>query len=264
MGKKASGGKLLAVADPVFQVEDARLGEEGGTKAAAAKAKDGFPLQMMREVRGAALSRVGWKVFPRLAVTGEIGRRLRDEYGDAATVLEGKEASEGRVKKLDLSGYGRGIVFATHGILDDRVPYLQQASLVLSNPELTGEVAEEGNDGFLTMTEIMGLKMPTELVAALACNTGMGGEVAGEGVMHLGRAFQYAGARSVLMSLWSVESATTVTLGMRVLEGMGKKGEAKDEALQAAREELRKAGFQHPFFWAGFVLVGERGASGGK
>jgi len=77
--------------------------------------------------------------------------------------------------------------------------------------------------------------------------------------MHLGRAFQYAGARIVLMSLWSVESATTVTLGMRVLRGIAKKAEAKDEALRAARESLRTAGFQHPFFWAGFVLLGERG-----
>ena len=63
--------------------------------------------------------------------------------------------------------------------------------------------------GFLTLTEVMNLKLNTELVALTACSTGVGKQVTDEGVRRLGRAFQYAGARGVLMSLWSVDEAST-------------------------------------------------------
>jgi CHAT domain-containing protein len=169
--------------------------------------------------------------------------------------LTGLHATESAVKSQNLEQYGAGVVFATHGIVDERVPYLQQAALVMTNPELTGE--GEASDGFLTMTEVMNLKMPTELVGAMACVTGVGGEVAGEGVMNLGRAFQYAGARSVLVSLWSVEAESTSLLGQHVLEAV-KNGKPKDQALLEARRLLREQGYEHPLFWAGFILVGER------
>ena len=72
----------------------------------------------------------------------------------------------------------------------------------------------------------------------------------------MGRAFQYAGAKSVLMSLWSVEESSSVDL----VEGFFrhiKEGKNKLEALKLARDEIRKAGYDHPFFWASFILVGE-------
>jgi len=74
--------------------------------------------------------------------------------------------------------------------------------------------------------------------------------------MGMGRAFQYAGAKSVLMSLWSVAESSSVDLVTSFFKHL-REGKNKLEALRLAREEIRKAGYDHPFFWAPFILVGE-------
>ena len=74
--------------------------------------------------------------------------------------------------------------------------------------------------------------------------------------MSMGRAFQYAGARSVLMSLWSVAEKSSVMLVENFFK-YRKAGKSKLESLKLARDEIRKKGFEHPFFWAPFILVGE-------
>ena len=102
----------------------------------------------------------------------------------------------------------------------------------------------------------MEFKLAAELVVLTACNTGLGKHLVGEGVMGLGRAFQYAGAQSVLMSLWSVEDASTNLLTERFFTYL-RQGQDKLKALQQARIDLRQAGYEHPFFWAPFILVGE-------
>jgi CHAT domain-containing protein len=106
------------------------------------------------------------------------------------------------------------------------------------------------------MTEAVGLNMIAHIVALAACQTGLGKRTAGEGTMGMGRAFQYAGAKSVLMSLWSVSEVASVNLVKSFFRHM-KEGKGKSEALSLAREEVRKKGFDHPFFWAAFILVGE-------
>ena len=74
--------------------------------------------------------------------------------------------------------------------------------------------------------------------------------------MGMGRAFQYAGSKNVLMSLWSVSQLTSVDLVKIFFENI-QKGKDKLESLVAARNEIRGKGFDHPFFWAPFILVGE-------
>jgi CHAT domain-containing protein len=110
------------------------------------------------------------------------------------------------------------------------------------------------------MTEIMGLDMPTEMVVALACDGGLGAEIAGEGVMNLGRAFQYAGARSALISLWKVDARSSNSFGERLVAGLMSR-EDKEAAVLAARGLLREQGYEHPYYWGGFILVGERDRS---
>jgi len=105
------------------------------------------------------------------------------------------------------------------------------------------------------MTEVMGLKMGGEVVALTACETGVGKDVSGEGVMGMGRAFQYAGCGNVLMSLWSVAEDATVSLSNAFFRNL-KEGKAPKEALRLARTEIRKNGYEHPFYWSGFILVG--------
>ncbi len=74
--------------------------------------------------------------------------------------------------------------------------------------------------------------------------------------MGMGRAFHYAGARSVLMSLWSVEQTASVKLVENFFQHL-RKGKTRLDAIRLARDEIRKAGYDHPFFWASFILVGE-------
>ena len=103
------------------------------------------------------------------------------------------------------------------------------------------------------MTEVMGLNMNADIVALTACQTGLGKRTAGEGTMGMGRAFQYAGAKSVLMSLWSVSEVASVNLVKSFFQNI-KNGKSKSEALASARGEIRKEGsiihFSGPgLFW---------------
>jgi len=106
------------------------------------------------------------------------------------------------------------------------------------------------------MTEVMGLKLNCDIAALTACQSGLGRIISGEGTMGMGRAFQYAGAKSVLMSLWSVAESSSVDLVTSFFKHL-REGKNKLEALKLARDEIRKAGYDHPFFWAPFILVGE-------
>lgn len=114
----------------------------------------------------------------------------------------------------------------------------------------------QGKDGFLRLSEVMGLKLNADIVALTACQTGLGKHISGEGTMGMGRAFQYAGAKSVLMSLWSVSEKASVDLVGNFFKHL-KEGKNKLEALRLARQEIRQAGYDHPFFWSPFILVGE-------
>ena len=102
-------------------------------------------------------------------------------------------------------------------------------------------------DGFLRMTEVMGMKLNANVVALTACQTGLGSNLSGEGVMSMGRAFQYAGAKAILMSLWSVSESGSVLLVEKFFEHLNS-GKNKLDALKSAREDVRKDGYNHPFY----------------
>ncbi len=258
--KAPLAGNLLVLADPVFSKQDPRL-HGIPAKAPSTASASARSFRLRRQVMDDAARHLGVPRFDRLPGTGAFSDQLKQRYGSRVRVLSGLDANETALKHEPFEHYGAAVLFATHGILDDRVPNLQQAALVLSNPEATGEDPRTG-DGLLTMREIMNLKMPTELAAALACETGLGSGLAGEGVMNLGRAFQFAGARSALVSLWSVEDESTNLLGEKLVDAVCRGGR-KDEAMLAARAMLRERGYGHPFYWAGFILVGERNVQGG-
>ena len=97
----------------------------------------------------------------------------------------------------------------------------------------------KGQDGFLRLSEVMGLKLNCDIAALTACQTGLGRHISGEGTMGMGRAFQYAGAKSVLMSLWSVSETASVNLVESFFKHL-KEGKNKLESLKLARDEIRK------------------------
>ena len=162
----------------------------------------------------------------------------------------GAEAREQKVKSEDLSRY-RYVHFAAHGIIDEEYP--ARSGIVFSAE------SDAREDGVLQMSEVMRLRVNADLVTLSACRTGLGKLLNGEGMIGLTRAFLYAGASSVVVSLWNVNDTATAEL-MRGFYHNLQKGLAKDEALRQAKRELisgQKRAWRHPYFWAPFVLIGE-------
>ncbi|RPH55744.1 CHAT domain-containing protein, partial [bacterium] len=102
------------------------------------------------------------------------------------------------------------------------------------------------------------VRLDADLVTLSSCETGLGRDAAGEGLIGLTRAFQYAGARSILASLWSVSDRSTAEL-MQRFYALLRAGHPKDLALQAAQREMVRAGgaSSHPYHWAAFELIGD-------
>ena len=249
LNKGGGGEQVLVVADPVFDVADARVAGTMMAQAPPQPAEGGF--RLLREVRDSLGQEYGQGLFLRLERSGALVDRLEKLYGEKVKALVGTQAREGVLKRESLQQYGK-VIFSTHGVLDGSLPWLRQPALVLS---LVGN--EEGEDGYLTMAEVMDLKLRAEVVGLMACESGAGRVISGEGVAGMGRAFQYAGARSVLASLWSVEDESTNLLAEAFLQAVSR-GEDRAQALASARAHLRQSGYDHPFFWAPFTLIGER------
>jgi CHAT domain-containing protein/tetratricopeptide (TPR) repeat protein len=182
-------------------------------------------------------------------------------YAGRVAAYLGAQATEERARTI---GKGvRYVHFASHGLLDERFPL--NSALALTIPE---RPAEGQANGLLQAWEIFEqMRIDADLVTLSACETGLGKELGGEGLVGLTRAFQYAGARTVLASLWSVGDESTAPLMMRLYTHL-KAGKTKDAALRAAQLELIRtrrsqetppgaAAISHPFHWAAFQLIGD-------
>lgn len=179
-------------------------------------------------------------------------QRIASLYPDPAKrVFLGADATEERAKAVGRDV--RYIHFATHGLLDQQFPL--NSALVLTIPDGNGGARE---NGLLQAWEVFEqVRINADLVTLSACETGLGQELDGEGLVGLTRAFQYAGARSILASLWSVADSSTADLMERFYQHL-QSGQSKDEALRAAQmEEMRQAENAHPFYWAAFTLIGD-------
>jgi CHAT domain-containing protein/tetratricopeptide (TPR) repeat protein len=169
---------------------------------------------------------------------------------DQSKVYLGLDANEEAVKKADLDQY-RYLHFATHALVDDRVPGRSGIVLSLTN---TGK-----EDGILQVGEIMRLRLNAEQVTLSACSTALGRLFEGEGIVGLTRGFLYAGADSVVVSLWNVSDTATAEL-MRAFYTNLNRGLPRGEALRQAKLKMvraRNPEWTHPYFWAPFVLVGK-------
>ncbi|MGB7763349.1 MAG: CHAT domain-containing tetratricopeptide repeat protein [Bryobacteraceae bacterium] len=160
----------------------------------------------------------------------------------------GAEASEAALKREDLTVYKR-LHFATHAVVDEQIPARSGLLLAPGGPQ---------EDGVLQLNEIFNLDLDAELVTLSACHTGLGKLVKGEGVVGLTRAFLYAGAARVAVSLWEVNDLATARLMESFYQRM-KAGDQPAEALRQAKLAMLRAeptAWRHPYFWAPFVLVG--------
>jgi tetratricopeptide (TPR) repeat protein len=156
------------------------------------------------------------------------------------------EAIETILKGSEPTGY-QIIHFAGHGLADGKLPF--RSALALSR----GQKGVE--DGVLQMGEVGLLKLNADLVVLSACQTAFGDLERSEGLLSLSRAFFYAGARSVLASLWPVDDSATTELMKRFYAHL-LEGKLASQALRLAKLELSGSGYSHPFYWAGFILSG--------
>src|SRR6185369_247003 len=146
----------------------------------------------------------------------------------------------------------RIVHFATHGLLNSEHPEL--SGLVLSLVDENGKA----QDGFLRMHEIYNMQLPADLVVLSACQTAIGKETKGEGLVGLTRGFMYAGAQRVVASLWQVDDLATAELMKRFYRGILKEGLRPAQALRVAQlEMLNQKRWSSPFFWAAFFMQGE-------
>jgi len=178
-------------------------------------------------------------------------RALSALWGKDAYVYVGAEASERRFRHLPVRP--RYLHFASHALLDRRFPL--DSALALATPKSP----DSEDNGLLQAWEIFERpRLDADLVTLSACETGLGSDAGGEGLIGLTRAFQFAGARSVLASLWAVNDDTTALL-MERFYTLLRAGRPKDVALQEAQRSLIQGnrGTSHPLHWAAFTLSGD-------
>jgi CHAT domain-containing protein/Tfp pilus assembly protein PilF len=222
---------LVAFGDPVFGIKDDRIAPESSRGVAS-------------ESRIANL--------PRLPETASEARGIVALVPPGqATLLLGFEANRGAATSQDLGNY-RLVHFATHGIVDSQQPQL--SGLVLSLVDAKGTP----QDGFLRAYDVYGLTLSADAVVLSACQTGLGKEMRGEGIVGFTRGFMYAGAARVVVTLWSVNDSATRDLMLRFYEAILRDGASPSAALRAAQLAVRAgSGREAPYYWAAFTVHGE-------
>ena len=250
-GRLRPDATLAVLADPVFDERDERVrgGEKKRVSSAAGPPKD----DTLTRSAGEAGLRDADGRLPRLlysrreaesilALAPERSRMKALDFNASLATATGPDLARYRI-----------VHFATHGFLNSAHPEL--SGLVLSLVDRQGRP----QPGFLTSAQIYGLTLPADLVVLSGCQTALGKEIRGEGLIGLTRGFMYAGARGVLASLWSVHDAATSELMKRFYEGMlGSEHLTPSAALARAQREMAASRrWQDPAYWAGFVLQGD-------
>jgi CHAT domain-containing protein len=254
---KASGRAMLIIADPVFNSNDTRARKPAGTPSSDAEVR-GLGIQSaLADVAGSAPPTTGaMEGLPLARLNGtrieadQISKLAKASGGQADVWLD-LDANEDNLGTRDVTKY-RIIHVATHGLLNAERP--QFTGVVLSL------VGNKTHDGFVRTDEVFNLRLGSPLVMLSACETGLGKEKRGEGVMGLTRAFMYAGAPTVGVSLWSVADKSTADLMTDFYKRLlsTDEGTTSSGALRGAQlAMITGKKYSAPFYWAPFVLVGD-------
>jgi CHAT domain-containing protein/Tfp pilus assembly protein PilF len=245
--------EVAVLADPVFDVSDERVQQHrAATDRRLSNPFNGLEPPLSRSAADVGLTRSGGARFNRLIYT-----RLESQAIAAATPPgQAKQeldfaASREAAMSPDLANY-RIVHFATHGLVDSKRPEL--SGLVLSLVTAKGQI----QDGFLRLEDIYNLRLPVDMVVLSGCQTALGEEISGEGLIGLTRGFMYAGARRVVASLWSVDDLAASELMTRFYGAMERGQMRPAAALRTAQREMyRQQRWHSPYYWASFELQGE-------
>jgi CHAT domain-containing protein/Tfp pilus assembly protein PilF len=250
--RKAAAGRapptaMIAVfADPVFDQDDPRVLTHGVHEKGARER----PRPLSRGVDGNDASRY----VSRLPASREEANSIASIFHsqDKQTTLIGMDFDANRdyVLKEGLTRF-RLIHFATHGVVDPWRP--EMSGLILSLVDRTGRK----QDGYLRLGDIYKLKLTADLVVLSSCDSALGKDLESEGIIGLPRAFLYAGAKSVIASMWKVNDDATARLMSALYTGIHR-GESPGSALRGAQLEMvHDERWSKPYYWAAFELQGD-------
>ena len=232
---EATPSKTLAVfADPVFSANDPRLALGPAALTAPSLGQEDVPRLSRLAATGAEASAIAALVPPA-----------------SSLVATGLEASRERVLSAPLADY-RIVHFATHGLVDSQYPGL--SALALSRVDAAGHET----NGMLRLQDIYRLSLNADLVVLSGCDTALGREIRGEGLIGLVDGFLYAGARSLVVSLWQVPDRATSELMARFYTYVLKDGVRPAEALRRAQRSIAaERRWSDPYFWGAFIVLGD-------
>ncbi|MGK7925790.1 MAG: tetratricopeptide repeat protein [Spirulina sp.] len=248
LAHRSPAPKILAVlADPIFGSNDSRL-----TRTSSNRHPDNLDtLALTRATRNLGLGESGTS-FNRLNYTRTEAEQILALVPDSQQLQAlDFQASRAVATHPDLAQY-QILHLATHGILDPVNPEL--SGVVLSLFDETGDP----QNGFLRLHDIFNLNLPVELVVLSACETGLGEDIKGEGLVGLTRGFMYAGAKRVVVSLWSVNDAATSEVMIKFYRKMLSEKQNPVQALREAQLEMwNSEQWQSPYYWAAFTVRGD-------
>jgi CHAT domain-containing protein len=272
--------KLIGFGDPYFNTDQAAEAEREQAaplvvaSAASADAESvtrGIPLRLRASPHTEENDAATLAILPRLPDTRfELISMAEALEADPAKALYlGKAANEQNVETLDLSHY-RIVAFSTHGLVPGDLDGLTQPALALTAPDVAGVKG----DGLLTMEKILALKLDADWVVLSACNTAAGAGAGAEAASGLGSAFFYAGTRALLVTNWSVHSASARELVTDLFRRQrADPALTRGEALRQAMMELLDGpgavdgsghtvySYAHPLFWAPYSVIGDGGGT---
>jgi CHAT domain-containing protein/TPR repeat protein len=242
-----STSKLVAVlADPVFSASDDRVQNGALAPVVAQAAPDKSVEQVFPTtfLRGGALARLPH-------ASEEADAIVKVAPWGTTMVATGFDASRETAMSSDVGQY-RVIHFATHGFLNSEHPEL--SGLVFTTTDRNGMKT----NGFMPLHDIYSLDLSADLTVLSACQTGLGKEIKGEGLVGLAHGFMAAGSKSVVASLWKVDDRATAALMADFYQAMLDKGMTPAAALRSAKlKMMQEKTWGAPYYWAGFVLQGE-------
>ncbi|MBW4613612.1 MAG: tetratricopeptide repeat protein [Desmonostoc vinosum HA7617-LM4] len=243
---RAKAPKTLAIlADPVFTASDERVtGKSTNTN-------NDLDIELQQSALNRSARNINLSQIERLKNTRTEAQEILKLIPSDRLQAFDFDANYNWATNKQLSQY-RMLHFATHGFLDSTNPEL--SGIVLSLIDKQGKPQK----GFLRLAEIFNLDFPAELVVLSACETGLGKEVKGEGLVGLTRGLMYAGAARVVVSLWNVNDEATSLLMRQFYSEMLQRGLSPAAALRAAQLKLwQQEQWRNPYSWAGFTLLGE-------
>ncbi len=246
--EKAAKNLITILADPVFSVEDVRLKtlskpktETDSSINLTAVMRDArvIPPNLRSDFSRLRFSRAEAEAISGFALADQ--RFLALDFAANLTAASSANLQDSRIVHL-----------ATHGTVNSQFPEL--SSIVFSLVDENGKPQE----GFLRLQDVYNLRLKADLVVLSACETALGKEIKGEGIIGLTRGFMYSGAPSVVASLWRVEDRATADLMKRFYQRMLRENLPPSAALREAQiSMLKEKTLAHPFYWAGFTLQGD-------